>query len=140
MKKKKKRTAVTDKVTAVPKKKPNIGLLISVALTTACFFGFYRFMLTTPYFLWVLVAYMTALAVLALAYVIYNRGLVKITYDMLPSSMTDEQKNAYLADISERKRKSKWLLVFIFPLIFTFAFDAFSWFIEDNILSFFRKG
>ncbi|MBQ8208363.1 MAG: hypothetical protein IJZ89_06495 [Clostridia bacterium] len=141
MKKKKNRSAaVTDIVPATEKKKPNLRILALLVINTAIVFGFYRFMLNYPYFEIVLISYMVIFAVLLLGYIIYNRGFSRngITVDMLPDSMTEEEKTAFVEDAQMRKRKSKWMLTLIFPFVFTFGFDALSWFITDNILSMFK--
>lgn len=141
MKKRKKRNkAVTNEVTA-EKKKPNLKMLALLVVNTAVIFGFYRFMLNYPYFEVVLIAYMVIFAVLLLGYIIYNRGFSRngITVDMLPDSMTAEEKTAFVFEAEDRKKRSKWVLTFIFPFVFTFGFDALGWFIRDNILSMFDK-
>lgn len=119
------------------RKKLNIGMILLLAMNTAVVFGFYRYMLNFRYFEIVLISYMVILAVLVLSYVIYNRGFSRsrVTYEMLPDSMTQEEKTEFIMDAERRKKKSKWMITFIFPFVFTFAIDAFSWFVEDNIIS-----
>lgn len=136
----KRSAAVTDIVSAAQKKKPNLKILALLVVNTVIVFGFYRFMLNYPYFEIVLIAYMVIFAALLLGYIIYNRGFSRngITVDMLPDSMTAEEKTAFIEDAQIRKRKSKWVLTFIFPFVFTFGFDALSWFVTDNILSIFK--
>lgn len=139
MKKKKKRTAVCD-VSVLEKKKPNIKLLLLLVLNTAVVFGFYRFMLNYPHFEIVLIAYMVLLTGFALGYVIYNRGFSRsgITVDMLPDSMSAEEKVEFVEDAQIRRKRSKWMITCIFPFVFTFGFDALTWLITDNILSMFK--
>ncbi len=139
-KKKKKNDSVPVFSGTTPKKKPNVKLVIATALSAAAVFGFYRYMLNTRYFVSVLVLYMALLAVLSVSYVVYNRGfsLNGITADMLPDSMTAEEKKSFVSEVSERRKKSRWLLVLIFSFIFTFAIDALSWFITDNLLPSFK--
>lgn len=119
------------------KKKLNIGMILLLVFNTGVIFGFYRYMLNFRYFEIVLISYMIILAVLVITYVIYNRGFsgTGITVEMLDDSMTDEEKNEFVEDAERRKSKSKWMIAFIFPFVFTFAIDAFSWFIEDNIIT-----
>ena len=141
MKKKKKRSAaVTDIVPATEKKKPNLKLLAMLIINTVAVFGFYHFMLNYPYFEIVLISYMVILAVFAIWYIIYNRcfSFGGVTVDMLSDSMSTEEKIRFVEDVQSRKQKSKWMLTVIFPFIFTFGFDALSWFITDNILSMFK--
>ncbi len=69
--------------------------------------------------------YIIAGAVLALYYVIYNRGFVgrNATPDMLPNSMSPIEKQRFLEDSRERMKKSRWALTVIIPIIFTFLAD-----------------
>lgn len=140
MKKKKKRSAAAEAVAVTEKKKPNIKLFLLLLVNTAVVFGFYRFMLNYPHFEIVLFSYMALLTIFVLAYVIYNRGFSRngITVDMLPDSMTPEEKVAFVEEAETRKRRSKWMITVIFPFVFTFGFDALSWVITDNILSMFK--
>ncbi|MBQ8005324.1 MAG: hypothetical protein IJ303_03325 [Clostridia bacterium] len=132
----------TEQAVSVPaaSKKPNIKMLIILVFNTALIFGFYRFMLNYPHFEIVLITYMAILAVLAIWYIVYNRAFVYngVTVDMLSDSMTNEEKIAFVEEVQMRKRRSKWMLMFILPFIFTFGVDALSWFITDNILSMFK--
>ncbi len=137
MKKRNKKKTGTDLAPIRERKKPNIGMILLLVFNTAVIFCFYRYMLNFRYFEIVLISYMVILAVLVLSYVIYNRGFSRsgVTFEMLPDSMTDEEKTLFIEDAQRRKKKSKWMIAFIFPFVFTFAIDAFSWFIEDNIIS-----
>ena len=137
MKKKNRKQTGTELTAKVEKKKPDIRMILLLVFNTAVVFGFYRYMLNFRYFEVVLVSYMVILAVLVIAYVVYNRGFSRsgVTYEMLPDSMTHEEKTEFIADAESRKKKSKWMIAFIFPFVFTFAIDAFSWFVEDNIIS-----
>ncbi len=139
-KKKKQSSALTGSVNSEEKKKPNIKMLLLLVFNTAVVFGFYRFMLSYPHFEIVLGSYMTILAALSISYVVYNRGFSRngITVDMLPDSMTNEEKVEFIEDAARRKKSSKWMLAFIFPFVFTFGLDAISWLITDNILSFLK--
>ncbi len=137
MKKKNKKKTGSEPAVKTEKKKPDIGMILLLVFNTAVVFGFYRYMLRFRYFEIVLISYMVILAVLVLTYVIYNRGFSRsgVTYEMLPDGMTDEEKNEFIMDAQRRRKKSKWMIAFIFPFVFTFAIDAFSWFVEDNIIS-----
>lgn len=63
--------------------------------------------------------------VLALYYVIYNRGFVgkNATPDMLPANLSPVEKQRFLEESRERLQKSKWALTLLFPIIFTFLID-----------------
>lgn len=69
--------------------------------------------------------YIIAGVVLALYYVIYNRGFVgrNATPDMLPNSMSPIEKQRFLEDSRERMKKSRWALTLIIPILLTFLAD-----------------
>ena len=73
-----------------------------------------------------MIAYMTVAAAAILTYVIYNRGFSRkgVTEDMLPDSMTSEQKAEFIADGEQRLKKSRPLLIVIFAFAFTFIADV----------------
>ena len=72
------------------------------------------------------------------AYIIYNRGFsrMNVTPEMLPSSMSAEEKAAFIDDGKQRLEKSKWMLLIIFPLLMTFILDTFIIYIFEPIVSF----
>ena len=69
--------------------------------------------------------YMGISAVLILIYVIYNKGFVykDATPEMLPNTMTPEQKETVLGEAKARLRKSRWMLTVLVPIILTFMAD-----------------
>ena len=83
--------------------------------------------------LWV---YFILTAGLCFSYVIYNRGFsrMKLTPDMLPDSMSKEEKEAFIADGQQRIEKSKWMLTIIFPLLMTFILDILNMYILEPML------
>lgn len=99
--------------------------LVLLVLVTAAVFALYRVLMTFKYFEFVLAAYMVALTALIIAYFIYNRGMSRrgVTEEMLPDGWSEEQKKEYIEDGKRRQKRSSWMLIFIFALIFTFAFD-----------------
>ena len=52
---------------------------------------------------------------------------------MLPSEMTEEEKDAFLADVERRKRRSRILLVLLIGFVFTFAYDVLQLFLPDYL-------
>ena len=47
-----------------------------------------------------------------------------ITVDMLPDTWSDEEKQSFVDDGRRRLDRSKWMLLFIFALLFVFIADA----------------
>ena len=72
------------------------------------------------------------------AYVIYNRGFsrMNITPEMLPNSMSAEQKEEFIEDGKARLEISKWMLLIIFPLLMTFILDTLNIYILEPIVNF----
>ena len=108
--------------------KKNRIYLIPLVLNTVIFYALYAVLsnisaLSCTIVLWV---YAAALMGFSLAYIIYNRGLSRknITIDMLPDTMSLDEKQAYLDEIVRRSDKSKWMITIIFPLVMTFLIDT----------------
>ncbi|MGI6166654.1 MAG: hypothetical protein ACOYIA_00745 [Eubacteriales bacterium] len=120
--------------------KINWKLLLILILNTTVIFGFYRFAITQKYYFYVMWAYMAATSALAIGYVVYNRGFSRRgeTKDMLPDTMTDEEKQAFIDDGERRMEKSKWMLTLLFPFIFTFTFDVLELFVGDQLFRLFN--
>lgn len=74
----------------------------------------------------VMILYMILLLGFVLAYLIYNRFLYRknVTAEDLPDTMTQEQKEAFIADGKLRLQKSKWMMLIILPLVITLLVDA----------------
>ena len=122
------------------RQKATYALLLLV--NSILFFALYRAMLllasmadnALPSFV-VMVAYSLLLLGFGLAYLIYNRFFFKkgLTKDQLPSTMSEEQKEAFLLDGETRLARSKWMLLIIIPLLVTFFVDALDLFVLDLI-------
>lgn len=74
----------------------------------------------------VMIAYMAAFGIFLVTYIAYNRAFTRkgITVEMLPDTMTREQKEEYVKDGQSRLEKSEWMLMVIIPLLVTFAAEA----------------
>ena len=138
-----------DQIPPIREKKPMnkaaVRRLIILLINTVVFFTVYRVLLhygdmtqdTFGSFV-TMVVYMALLLGFVLAYLIYNRFLYRkgITLEDLPEEWSEEEKAEFIADGERRLQKSKWMMLIIFPLIFTFLMDAIDLFIIDP---FFRK-
>ena len=88
----------------------------------------------------VTVAYWVIFAAFLVAYIVYNRAFTRknITVNMLPDTMTYDEKEEYVADGKRRLEKSKWMLSVIIPLLVTIALDAiylFTWPTVQSLLN-----
>ena len=124
------------------KKGENRRNLILLAVNTLLCFVLYRTLLfyadltdkTFGAFL-VMVLYMALLLGFTLAYLIYNRFLWRkgLTAEQLPADWSAERKCAFLADGERRLRRSKWMMLIIIPLLFTFLMDTLELFILEPL-------
>lgn len=110
---------------------------IILVLSTAFAMGIYFFLMNI-YSLWkiVVIAYVAVASILIIAYFIINRAFTGsgVTYEMLPDTMTHDEKEEYLADVAERERRSRPLLMVIFPVVITLLVDLFRLFVLDGLL------
>lgn len=125
------------------KPKFNFGLAGALLLLCALAIAVFRVFKELGWvsYLVVLIVYGVISLVMGLWYVIRNRGFVgkKITEDMLPSEWDEEEKENFLNDLNERRKKSKWMMLVIIPMIATFLFEAVDVYMLDSIRSLFVK-
>lgn len=129
--------------TTEPQKAPTgrpLRTVLLLAVNTVLFFAVYKVLLyyaefaeNAYYSFVVMLLYMVLLLGFVLGYLIYNRFLYRksLTVEDLPDTMTAAEKEAFLADGRARLQKSKWMMLVIFPLVFTFLMDAIDLFILD---------
>lgn len=141
MKKSKKNTSLPengeerDKVIAARK---TLARLLIVIVNTVLFYTVYAMLangdagyISSQIVMW---TYFAALIVLFSAYIIYNKGftMVNRTADSFPEDWSYEKMCAITEEGERRKQKSKWMLLIIIPLMFTFMFDMIDLFILDS--------
>ena len=73
----------------------------------------------------IMVLYAVIGAGFLIAYIIYNRAFTRdnITPDMLPDTMSEQQKADFIQSGIDRKRKSKWMIVVFLALLCPLAID-----------------
>ena len=73
----------------------------------------------------IMVLYAVIGAGFLIAYIIYNRAFTRdnITPDMLPDTMSEHEKLAFIQSGVERKRKSRWMIVVLFTAFVPLAID-----------------
>lgn len=102
----------------IPKKKLLI-LLISLVF----FFSVYQIAIYFE-FIFVLHAYCIAAGTLAVVYILINRGMLSPPdKDRLPEDWSEEKKEVFISEQTERKKKSSVLLYFLIPIILTVVYD-----------------
>ncbi len=112
--------------------------LLLVVVNTVLFYTVYAMFangdagyIASQIILW---TYFAALIGFFSAYIIYNKGftMVNRTPDSFPEDWSYEKMCAVTAEGERRKKRSKWMLVIIIPLLFTFMFDMIDLFILDR--------
>jgi len=85
--------------------------------------------------------YYGALIVLAVMYVITNRGFARKPPlpEELPSDWDDKKKAEHIEKLTEQKKKAKIYLVFIIPLLFNFMFELIYLFYLEPAIEEFRR-
>ena len=116
-------------------------LVLLVLCNTVLFFGIYAYFVMARGVNWLFWVYLGALLASALGYVLYNRAFsdASCTYETLPADWSHEKRTDFLAKRDARKARSKWLLVFIFPLSLTLMFDVIYLFFGDMLVSLARS-
>ena len=107
---------------------------LMLAMSTVCAMGFYFFLSSTSLWKVAVIIYVAVASVLIVAYFIVNRAFTGsgVTYEMLPDTMTHNEKEEYLADVADRERRSRPMLMVIFPVIVTLLIDLFRLFVLDG--------
>lgn len=124
-KRKRKAAPVNDGSNASSPKIPkgDIIRLLALIATVAGVYGAYKFFLSAfeDYTLHILIIYSVLATVSTLTYVIYNRGFSRrgLTPEMLPDTMSEEEKQEFIEDGEQRLRRSRPLLMVVLAFAFT---------------------
>lgn len=111
-----------------PKKtaSPDSVRLLLLMLVNSVLFSVLYFVIANAGFDYILYIYTALAGILAIVFVIYNKGFSwrNVTPEMLPDTMTPEEKKAFVTDGERRLSDSRWMLAFLFPLILAIALDV----------------
>lgn len=109
---------------------------LKLVLSTVIAMGIYFYLSSTALWKVAVIAYVAIASVLIVAYFIINRAFTGsgVTYEMLPDTMTHKEKEEYLADVADRERRSRPMLMVIFPVIITLLVDLFRLFVLDGLI------
>ncbi len=107
---------------------------LTLFLSSVFSMGLYFYLIRFSFWKVVVIGYVAVASVLIIAYFIINRAFTGrgVTYEMLPDTMTHKEKEEYLDDVAERERRSRPLLMIIFPVIVTLLVDLFRLFVLDG--------
>ena len=102
-------------------------------LSLAFFFSAYQIALMY-YQGWILHVYCISAGLLAVLYLVLNRGMLSVPdAASLPDEWDAAQKKAFLHDVRERRRRSSVILYFLIPLILTVLYDMIYLFLTLNM-------
>lgn len=123
------------KTTAPEGKRPPWRTILLLALTITVVFFIYQIAVVTFESMVVFVGYLVLFAGLCIFYFIYNYCFSrhKVTREMLPLDWSEEEKDKFLFDAAERKRKSRFALYLIIALLVTLTYDFLGLFMEDAL-------
>ncbi len=112
------------------------SLFLSLVLECIIVIGIYTYGANSAYLQYVVSAYFVIALALVVAYITYNRGMRDrgVTPEMLPHTMSDKEKEEYIAAAREREKKSKWILFLAIPFILALILDFLNLFWLDGIL------
>ncbi len=102
-------------------------------LSLAFFFSAYQIALMY-YQGWILHVYCISAGLLAVLYLILNRGMLTVPdAASLPDEWDAARKKAFLNDVKERRRRTSVILYFLIPLILTVLYDMIYLFLTLNM-------
>ena len=103
----------------------NIRLALTLSALILVFLATFKLMKSLDLYLVAITLYTAITLAVALWYIIYNKGSVSgpITPGMLPADWSADQKQAFIDDLLARRKRSKWALLILIPMIVVFGFE-----------------
>ena len=103
----------------------NIRLVLTLSALIIVALAVFRLLKTLDLYIPAIIIYTAITLAVAFYYIIYNKGNIsgKVTPDMLPLDWSKDQKHAFIDDLAQRRKKSKWALLVLLPMIIVFAFE-----------------
>ena len=103
----------------------NFRLASKLAALIVLFYAVFCLLKLYDLHLFAVILYTAVALGAAIYYVVYNRGVLsgKVTPEMLPADWSDEQKQAFIDDMTARRQKSKWVQLILIPMVFVYAFE-----------------
>ena len=117
------------------KKRTSLKTVLWLALAITVVFFVYQIAVVIFESMAVFVGYFVLLAALFVFYFVYNYCFSrhKVTREMLPTEWSEEEKDKFLSDAAERKRKSRFALYLIIAILVTLAYDFLDLFMGDAL-------
>ena len=115
----------------------NLRLVTTLSASIIGFLALFRLLKNLNLYLFAVILYSVITLSVALWYIIYNKGVISgtVSTDMLPAEWSDEQKQTLIKDLAERRKKSKWALIILIPMILVFGLEMLELYIFPSFSS-----
>lgn len=125
------RKLIPEGATTPEGKRLTLRLILNTMLAIAIYFA-----CVALEFIYMMYIYLGLSALLLVIYVAYNRGfaLRGVTPDMLPDTLTPDEKRSRIDEAARRMRDSRWMLTVIVPMIVAVLLDAVYLFLLQDLL------
>ena len=107
-----------------------------ILLSVACIFSITVFQTLKMLDLYLpgIILYSIATLGFASYYICYNRGILRvIKKDELPDSLSDSEKEEFLAECLRRRQESKWAIYVLLPLVTAYVYEILSIYFLSNL-------
>lgn len=113
----------------------NIRLALTLSALIILFLAVFILLKNLDLYVVAVLLYSTITLVVALWYIIYNKGMVsgKVTPEMLPPEWSTEKKQALIDELAARRKKSKWALLILIPMIVVFGVEMLTLYVFPSL-------
>lgn len=121
-----------------PERRP-VWPVILLVVNTVLFAAVYFVVPPLTHFAYLPQIYAAVGGTLAIWYAVYNRGFTRLSVrpEQLPPTMTEGEKEAWLAEGKRFRDRSRWALTVIIPILVTFFCDFLYLFVGQRLLEMF---
>ncbi len=124
-----------------PITKSAIRYMIILVINTILLFSLYAYFVIVQGYLWVFCTYIGVAVAVFTFYIIYNRGFWQngLKTEDLPLDWSIEKKEDFIAMRDLRRKRSKWALTIVFPVLLCLFFDMLYLYVFPLVASLWEK-
>ena len=113
----------------------NVRLASTLAGLIIIFIAAFKLFENLGMYLFGVILYSVITLVVALWYIIYNKGSIsgKVTPEMLPPEWSLAEKQAFIDDLAARRKRSKWALLILIPMILVFGLEMLELYVLPSV-------
>ena len=113
----------------------NFRLVSTLAGLIIIFIAAFKLLENLGLYLFGVILYSAITLVVALWYIIYNKGSTsgKVTPEMLPLEWSLAEKQAFIDDLAARRKRSKWALLILIPMILVFGLEMLELYVLPSV-------